>query len=325
MVTPLDGQRHAEGVGAGVKVRVPAKVNLFLAVRGQRPDGFHDIVSVMHTVGLYDDLTARCSGASFHPSARRRMHVTLAHDGGTDVPVGDDNLVLRAARALAGAIGADSGDAEEAAATHLDLCKRIPVGAGMGGGSADAAATLVALNRLWECGFDHGALRELGAGLGADVPFCVTGGTALATGTGVATAQVLCRGTYDWVVGISEDPLSTGDVYAAWDEIGEPTEIEPDAVLQALRSDDRDALGAALHNDLEQAAFHLRPSLRGARDAMLVAGALGAVVSGSGPTVVGLAEDAVAAAAIAREVARYFDRTEVVRSPVGGPELLQVV
>ena len=171
--------------------------------------------------------------------------------------------------------------------------------------------------------FSLEASRALGAGvaaeLGSDVPFCVTGGTALATGTGTATAQVLCRGTFHWVVGMSHEPLSTPAVYRAFDEVGESTEKEPDVVLHALRTGDAEVLGAALHNDLDVAAFQLRPALRDARDAMLAAGALGAIVSGSGPTVIALAEDRHAAERIRDDVAAHFDRCEVASSPSGGP------
>lgn len=205
--------------------------------------------------------------------------------------------------------------------TRLHLTKRIPVAAGMAGGSADAAAALVALNHLWQADLDRDALRELAAGLGSDVPFCVSGGTALATGTGTATAQVLARGTYHWVVGISARPLSTPEVYRAYDEVGVASDVEPDAVLQALRTGDDEALGDALHNDLEVAAIHLLPELARKRDAMLTAGALGAIVSGSGPTVVGLARSAQHAVQLAGEVEHAFDRVEIALSPAGGPEL----
>jgi 4-diphosphocytidyl-2-C-methyl-D-erythritol kinase len=149
----------------------------------------------------------------------------------------------------------------------------------------------------------------------------VTGGTALATGTGTATAQVLTRGVYHWVVGISDEPLSTPTVYRAFDAVGRPSEAEPDAVLQALRTGDAEALGAALHNDLEEAAFHLRPELRESRDAMLAAGALGAMVSGSGPTLVALASSAQHALELAEALRYRFDRVEPAISPAGGPEL----
>ncbi|MDQ3931596.1 MAG: 4-(cytidine 5'-diphospho)-2-C-methyl-D-erythritol kinase, partial [Actinomycetota bacterium] len=331
-----------EGSVPTVRVRVPAKVNLFLAVRGLRPDGMHDIVSVLHTVTLYDELTASLEsplGSCYHPANRRLFDVVLEHDAGPQVPRDDSNLAMRAARSLAGVVrgrtssttaGPDTQSldvpvqersSELGLMTRLVLEKRIPVAGGMAGGSADAAGALLALNRLWECGLDHESLKGVAATLGADVPFCVTGGTALATGTGAAAAQVLCRASYHWVVGIDSQPLSTRSVYEAWDEVGVPSSAAPDQVLQALRSDDPEALAAALHNDLEVAAFHLRPSLREASTALLDAGALRALVSGSGPTLVALAGNARHARQLATAVADCFDRVEVVRSPAGGPEV----
>ena len=231
-----------------------------------------------------------------------------------------------------GGAGFDAASARRAAAggpsaatgtpvTRLHLTKRIPVAAGMAGGSADAAAALVALNHLWQADLDLDELRTLAASLGSDVPFCVGGGTALATGTGTATAQVLTRGTFHWVVGITERPLSTPEVYRAFDQVGRPSDVEPDAVLQALRTGDDEALGAALYNDLEVAALHLRPELVAKRDRLLSAGALGAIVSGSGPTVMALARSAQHAVQIAGEVDGVFDRVEIALSPAGGPEL----
>ncbi|MFA9447141.1 4-(cytidine 5'-diphospho)-2-C-methyl-D-erythritol kinase [Egicoccus sp. AB-alg6-2] len=312
--------------GPRVRVRVPSKVNLFLAVRGLRPDGYHELVTVLQTVSIHDTVLARLDGsvASAHPAARRFMDLAFTQEAGPDVPPGSDNLAVRAARQLMGLVGVGTAHRDGEAAvpvTRLHLTKRIPVAAGMAGGSADAAATLLALNHLWGTDLAREELRDLAAELGADVPFCVTGGTALATGTGTATAQVLCRGSYHWVVGISGEPLSTPSVYRAFDEVGTPSEAEPDAVLQALRTGDAEALGAALHNDLETAAFSLRPELRDARDAFLERGALGALVSGSGPTVVGLAESAQHATELAGRMQDAFDRVEVALSPAGGPEV----
>jgi len=310
-----------------VRVRVPSKVNLFLAVRGLRDDGYHELVTVFQTVSIHDTVIAQLDSkpVSAHPAARRFMELAFTVEAGVGVPADDDNLAVRAARRLMEVVGV--GTAEQAShgevpVTRLHLSKEIPVAGGLAGGSADAAAALVALNDLWQANLNRGQLLELAAELGADVPFCVSGGTALATGTGTAIAQILTRGVYYWVVGISDQPLPTPDVYRAFDEVGTPTDYEPDAVLQALRTGDAEALGAALHNDLEHAALHLRPDLGDGKAALLDAGAYGALVCGSGPTVVGLAASAHDAVEIADRVRDRFARVEVALSPAGGPEIL---
>jgi 4-diphosphocytidyl-2-C-methyl-D-erythritol kinase len=310
-----------------IRVRIPAKINLFLSVRGTRPDGYHELVSVMQTVTLHDTVMAQLDDdpVAAHPAARRLMALAFSVEGPAEVPADEGNLAVRAARALMDELGIGTVAATCNGAvprTRLHLGKGIPVAAGMAGGSADAAATLLALNHLWEAGLDRDELRALASGLGSDVPFCVTGGTALATGTGTATAQILTRGTYHWVVGVSDAPLSTPAVYGAFDEVGAPSRVEPDQVLQALRTGDAEALGAALYNDLEVAASHLRPQLTEQQGALREAGALGVLVSGSGPTVLGLAGSAQHACELAEAVRDRFDRVEVALSPAGGPELV---
>jgi 4-diphosphocytidyl-2-C-methyl-D-erythritol kinase len=311
-----------------VRVRVPSKINLFLTVRGLRDDGYHELVTVLQTVSLYDTVTARLDGPTAqHPASRRSMRLRFTQGAIAGVPDDEDNLAVRAARVvmaeagLGEAVVDGTADGRNGPTTRLHLDKHIPVAAGMAGGSADAAAALVALDELWGTGLGRPRLRELAAQIGADVPFCVSGGTALATGTGTATAQVLTRGSYHWVVGITDSPLSTPEVYRAYDEVVRPSETEPDAVLQALRTGDAEALGAALHNDLELAAIHLRPDLAGKRQAMLAAGALGALVSGSGPTIVGLAGSAQEAVRLRDAVRDRFDRVEIALSPAGGPDV----
>lgn len=316
---------------AEVRVRVPAKVNLFLAVRGVRDDGYHELATVLQTVDLHDEVTARLVGTPWamqHPAARKLMRLSLRHDGGAAVPDDGENLVLRAARGLLRELcdpcDPSPEELERAPRTELTLTKRIPVAAGMAGGSADAAATLLALDRLWDVRLGPEALRPIAARLGADVPFCLAGGTALATGTGTDTARVLSRGDFHWVVGVADGGLSTPAVYAAFDELDlEPSVIEPDLVLQAVRSGDVELLAGALHNDLETAAIALRPELADRLEDMYAAGALRAIVSGSGPTVVALAGDEHAARTIAEQVGDRFAQVCVVRSPAGGPRIAQ--
>jgi 4-diphosphocytidyl-2-C-methyl-D-erythritol kinase len=307
-----------------LRVRVPAKINLHLAVGPRRPDGYHDLVSVLQAVTLHDTLRIRWDeGQALHPAARRRMGLVLTADGvtGDEVPVDEDNLVLVAARRLMREVGMGVEPTDGGPTTRLHLTKRIPVAAGMAGGSADAAAALVGLDRAWGTALGTDRLRELAADVGSDVPFCVVGGTALAGGTGTSVARVLSRGTAHWVVGVDAGALATAAVYRAFDELPAPPRREPDLVLQALRTSDVEALAAGLHNDLEPAAFALRPDLRERRDALRDAGALAALVSGSGPTLVALAEDALHARALADRVAGDFHRVEVVASPAGGPEV----
>jgi 4-diphosphocytidyl-2-C-methyl-D-erythritol kinase len=314
--------------GPSVSVRVPAKLNLFLAVRGRRSDGYHELVTVLQTVSLFDGLRLGVvgpPGRGHHPAGRRRMRVEVRHDRVAGLPEPGKNSAARAAVALGRLTGIEADptarDGGGEPRTVVDLRKGIPVAGGMAGGSADAAGALVGLNELWGCELTRDELRELAATLGSDVPFCLVGGTALATGRGTALAQVLCRGTFHWVVCPSSEPLLTTDVYRSWDRHCRPSEMEPDAVLQALRSQDPVALGAALHNDLEPAAFALRPELEVDKKALFDAGALGAVLSGSGPTLLGLAADAASARRIAAEVADRFRDVATAHSPAGGPDV----
>ncbi|CAN5378043.1 4-(cytidine 5'-diphospho)-2-C-methyl-D-erythritol kinase [soil metagenome] len=306
-----------------VRVRVPAKINPFLAVGGIRDDGYHELVTVLQTVALHDQLELAISADHRrlqHPTSGGRVSVRFTHDAGPTVPAGPDNLVVRAAVLLAEATGLTVEDGASVRCT-MDLAKRIPIAGGMAGGSADAAAALLGLNELWGIEVPRPVLADLAAALGADVPFCLVGGTALATGTGTGFARVLCRGTFDWVVCTAAEELSTPAVYRAWDDHCTPTEVQPDAVLAAITAGDPEALGAAIYNDLQPAAEVLLPRLRADRKALLDAGALGALVSGSGPTLLALAADGDEAQRIAARVAGRFDRVLVTTAPAGGPVL----
>jgi 4-diphosphocytidyl-2-C-methyl-D-erythritol kinase len=261
-----------------VTVRVPAKVNLELRVGPLRADGFHDLATVFQAVSLYDEVSvARWDD----------WHIVPAGAYADQIPTDESNLALRAARLVA-----ERWHVDEALSIRID--KDIPVAGGMAGGSADAAATLVACDQIWGLGLDREDLSDLAAELGSDVPFPLSGGNAMGSGRGEQLAPVLARGSFDWVFAISDTGLSTPDVFRECDRLrGDSAVAAPQVspeIMAALRSGDPRALGKALHNDLEEAAFSLRPELRNLRDAGVSFGALGGIVSGSGPTVAFLTE-----------------------------------
>lgn len=280
----MAGRFGLAGVPAPVTVRVPGKVNLHLSVGARRPDGYHDVTTVFQAVSLYDDVTA---------AAADDLSCSVSGEGAGDLPADSRNLALAAALRLSALAGVTAG-------ARLHLLKSIPVAGGMAGGSADAAAALVACDALWQTGMAREDLEALAATLGSDVPFALHGGSALGVGRGEQVSPVLARGTFHWVFALAERGLSTAAVYEEHDR-GDPRPVrEPDGVLAALRASDAVALGRALHNDLQAAALRLRPALRRTLDAGLERGALGALVSGSGPTCAFLAgsrSDAVALAA----------------------------
>jgi 4-diphosphocytidyl-2-C-methyl-D-erythritol kinase len=263
-----------------VTVRAPAKINLGLSVGAPRADGFHDVATAYHAISLQDELVA---------AASEELSVAVTTADGIpldDVPQDRSNLAVAAALALA-------ERARVEPLVRLHITKSIPVAGGMAGGSADAAAALVACDALWQTGLSRSELGELAAALGSDVPFSLVGGTALGTGRGEVLTPVLARGRFHWVVAIADGGLSTPAVYAECDRLRDGIPVpEPrvaDALMAALRTGDADALGAALHNDLQDAACSLRPPLRETLQTGAQAGALGSLVSGSGPSVVFLA------------------------------------
>jgi 4-diphosphocytidyl-2-C-methyl-D-erythritol kinase len=260
-----------------VTVRVPAKVNLQLSVGPVREDGYHDLVNVFHAISLFDEVTAA-------PAADLSVVVEGNPEVAVEaVPTGPDNLAARAAASLAAYIGVEP-------AVRLRIRKSIPVAGGMAGGSADAAAALAACNALWDAGLDRDTLLELAAALGSDVPFALIGGTAVGFGRGERLSPALTRGRFDWVFALADGGLSTPAVYtecdrlreargehAAWPQVSE-------ALMAALAAGDAKALGRELGNDLQPAALTLRPALRRTLAAGQDLGALGTLVSGSGPT-----------------------------------------
>jgi 4-diphosphocytidyl-2-C-methyl-D-erythritol kinase len=282
-----------------VTVRVPAKINLQLAVGPLRPDGYHDLVTVFHAVSVFDYVTVTPAEAD---------SVAVTGEGAGLVPENADNLALRAVRALRLALASRAvGGACDPAGpggVAVTIVKRIPVAGGMAGGSADAAGALVACNELWGAGLAPQELCAVGAQVGSDVAFPVFGGTAVGRGRGEQLAPALASpADFHWVLAFADGHLSTPAVFRALDKrraAGEVPEPELSSELMAaLRAGDVDGLGAALSNDLEEPAIELFPALRATLDAGLAAGARGALVSGSGPTCYFLARDAAHAADLA--------------------------
>jgi 4-diphosphocytidyl-2-C-methyl-D-erythritol kinase len=285
---------------APISLVTNAKINLFLALRGRREDGYHEIATVLHSVSLADDLVVA-------EGAGPRDHVELGFEpwlGPVAIPE-EQNLVARAALLMRERLGQD-------AALEVTLRKRIPLGAGLGGGSANAAGALIALNRLWAARLDAPELGRLGAELGSDVPFCLVGGSAMATGRGEVVRRVEVPQSLWFLLGMSSQPLPTADVYRAWSPGAAPREPKP--LLAALTAGDTARLAGLLHNDLETVAFELRPRLRRAKAALLDAGALGACLSGSGPTLFALTDGEAHARAVAEAVKGAFDKVVMVSS-----------
>lgn len=295
-----------------VRVRAPGKVNLSLAVGRRQADGYHPLATVFQAVSLVEEVVA---------SPAEDVTVSVTGAMADAVPTDASNLAVRAALLLAEATGVSDG-------VHLAIHKDVPVAGGMAGGSADAAATLVACDALWGTGLGREELAELAAELGSDVPFALHGQTAVGRGRGHLLSPVLSRGTYHWTVGLRTRGLSTAEVYAAYDEVvGEAAPAEPeidDALLRALLAGDVAGVGAALTNDLQHAALELAPELAETLAVAEDAGALGVVVSGSGPTVVALARDAAHAGAIGRAwtAAHVVDGVRHAVGPVPGARVL---
>ena len=275
-----------------VTVRVPAKVNLHLTVGDIRKDGYHELTTVYQAVSLYDEVTVEPAD---------RLSVSVVGDGAGEVPLDEENLAARAVIAAAALTGREP---------HLKVSirKGIPVAGGMAGGSADAAAALVAADSLWGSSLDRTTLEGLAAGLGSDVAFLLVGGTALGTGRGEVISPVLAVGDYHWVLALADFGLSTPAVYAEFDRLRAAAgstrpSIPPDGVVSAIRAGDVVALGMALSNDLQPAALSLRPQLARVIDAGRELGAVNGIVSGSGPTVALLARSSAESVRIASALA----------------------
>lgn len=278
-VTPSELNRFSP---AFVTARAPGKVNLSLRVGGLDQHGYHPLINVFQAVGVWEEITAT-------PRVDDQIVLTVQGPGARYVPLGETNLVTRAARAMQRASGVRDG-------VNLHIVKGVPVAGGMAGGSADAAATLVALNALWRLELSLEELMRIGAPLGADVPFSLFGGTAVGFGRGDELTALTDNGHYHWVFALRSRGLSTADVFARFDELvpagHELDDSANQGLYEALERGDVAGVARNLHNDLQLPSFDMAPDLHLTVEHAKDLGALAVLLSGSGPTIAVLVSDA---------------------------------
>ncbi|RNM11894.1 4-(cytidine 5'-diphospho)-2-C-methyl-D-erythritol kinase [Nocardioides pocheonensis] len=291
-------------------MRAPAKINLHLGVGPSREDGYHQLATVYQAIGLYDDVTAT-------EADDWSVSVTVTADlDASEVPLDGSNIAIRAGHLLCAHHGIER-------AARLEIAKSIPVAGGLAGGSADAAAALVALDRLWDLQTSDDDLLAIAGRLGSDVPFALVGGTAYGTGRGELVEPVTDHGHWWWVVVPNAVGLSTAAVYAEYDALGLGEHLRPpQGLFSALAEARPERLAAELHNDLEPAALELRPDLLDIRHEIETAGGYAALLSGSGPTWLALAGDADHARDVASELARDHDVVLCAPGPVAGAHVV---
>jgi 4-diphosphocytidyl-2-C-methyl-D-erythritol kinase len=309
----MDPSIAAQWVPTGsVTVRTPGKINLYLAVGDLLDSGYHELATLFHAVSLVDEVTVRNADV---------LSLTITGEGAEQLPLDERNLAWQAAELMAEHVG-------RAPDVSISIAKSIPVAGGMGGGSADAAAVLVALNSLWELGVARRDLHTLAAKLGSDVPFALHGGTALGTGRGEELATVLARNTFHWVLAFADGGLSTPKVFRELDrlrEVGAPPRLDdPEPVVAALAGGDPEQLAPLLGNELQPAALSMKPALRRVLRAGVEAGALAGIVSGSGPTCAFLCRSAASAVDVGTELtgAGVCRTVRVASGPVHGARLV---
>ena len=266
----------------GVVARVPAKVNLQLSVGPLGSDGFHEVTTVFQAISLFDDVTVATAPEG------DGIKISISGQTSSGVPADSSNLAVKAAELMIKNYDLPTD-------LIIKLKKEIPVAGGMAGGSADAAGVIVGLDSLFELGLSRDEMEMVGSKIGSDVPFSICGGVAIGTGRGDQITPALSKGSYNWVLALSGQGLSTPSVYQECDRLREGLSISAPLVseplMQALRAGDAKALGKALTNELQPAACSLRPALRLVLDVGIDYGALGGIVSGSGPTVAFLVSD----------------------------------
>lgn len=316
MCASVDGMATTQR--RAVTVRAPGKINVYFRVGALQDDGYHDVASLYQAVSLFEEVTAtECD------EFRVRFSGPIETEG---LRTDDSNLAIRAAKLLAEHTGYAGG-------VDLTVFKRVPIAGGMGGGSADAAATLLACDELWGTNVGRAGLIALAAQLGADVPFAFEGGTAVGTGRGDELSPALAKGTFHWVLALSDSGLSTPEVYRMLDrhrddyagELGaQPEYVKVETgVLQAVRIGDAESLADSMHNDLQAAALRLAPELTELLELGECRGALAGIVSGSGPTVAFLVHSAQEAAELKSVLTRAGYRALTVTGPVHGARLLE--
>jgi len=266
----------------GVIARVPAKVNLQLSVGPLGSDGYHEVITVFQAISLFDDVSVATAPVG------NGLTIDISGQTSSGVPADSSNLAIRAAELMVKTYDLPTD-------LVIKLKKEIPVAGGMAGGSADAAGVIVGLDSLFELGLSRDEMESVGSKIGSDVPFSICGGVAIGSGRGDQITPALAKGSYNWVLALSGQGLSTPSVYQECDRLREGLSISSPAVseqlMQALRAGDAKALGKSLTNELQSAACSLRPALRLVLDVGVDYGALGGIVSGSGPTVAFLVSD----------------------------------
>lgn len=292
-----------------VVVETPAKINLSLRVGPVRADGYHELSTVFMAVGVTDTITVT--------EQAREISLSVTHGDVETLGPMEQNLAVRAAKLLRETQG------DPTLGAHINIEKRIPVAGGMAGGSADAAGTLLACSELWHLGLGRDRLMELGAELGADVPFALLGGVALGRGRGDELAPLMNRGSYTWVIAHQSNGISTPEAFKRLDLAraagGSPAVDSEEDVIRALMIGDSARLAAALSNDFQEVTRSARPEIDQLLDLAEETDALGAVLSGSGPSVAYLCEDEAAAYRVARAIQQQLlVQTLVVHGPVPG-------
>ena len=295
-----------------VTVRVPGKVNVYLGVGPREFSGYHELATIFQAVGIYDEVTV---------SAADSLTISGLGAFANRIPTDETNLAWKAAELVARACGEEPN-------VHIQIDKSIPIAAGMAGGSADAAATLVACDTYWNAGIPRDQLDAMAATLGSDVPFMLHGGCALGVGRGDVLSPVMIRGSFHWIFATFDEGLSTAQIYEKTDELrGLEFEAEPEVpteLLSALARGDAPALGRLLHNDLQLAATTSRPQLGRVLEQGIDYGALGAIVSGSGPTCAFLVRDEASAIdlVVALKASGLVDDVLRTHGPVHGARVI---